>query len=104
MTTHARFLDCYEAVAERTRRMLEAARAADWSAFQRTERECRAWIERIEMMGDPNIVLDASGRKRRFQLVSRMLRDDAALRDLLQPALGRVDRCLTRRAASCATS
>src|SRR5689334_12226638 len=100
MTTQARFLDCYEAVAERTRRMLEAARAADWTAFERTERECRAWIARIELMGDPNRVLDADGRKRRFELVRRMLRDDAALRDLMQPALGRVDRCLAARAAT----
>jgi flagellar protein FliT len=99
MTTQARFLDCYEAVAERTHRMLQAARAADWSAFERTERECRAWIERIEMMGDPNAVLDAQGRRRRFELVTRMLRDDARLRDLLEPSLGRVDRCLVLRAS-----
>ena len=104
MTTQTRFLDCYEAVAERTHRMLEAARSADWSAFQRTERECRAWIERIELMGDPNVVLDASGRKRRFELVNRMLRDDAKLRDLLQPSLGRVDRCVARYPTAAATS
>ena len=99
MTTQARFLDCYEAVADRTSRMLQAARASDWSAFERSERECRAWIERIEMMGDPNAVLDAQGRRRRLELVSRVLRDDAALRDLMQPAFGRVIRCLTSHRA-----
>lgn len=89
-----RFLDCYEAIALATRRMLEAARAADWTAFVARERECRTWMERIERLGNPDLVLDAAARGRRFELLRRMLRDDAAIREIVQPWLGRVDRCL----------
>lgn len=94
MPTQDRFLDCYEAIAMATRRMLDAAKAADWPALDAGERECRTWIERIERLGSPDAVLDREGRRRRIELLRGMLRDDAALRDLLQPWLGRVDRCL----------
>ena len=94
MPTQARFLDCYEAIASATRRMLDAARAGDLPALAAIEDECNAWIARVERLGDPDAVLDAQGRRRRVELLGRMLRDDAALRDVLEPWLGRVDRCL----------
>ena len=94
MPTQDRFLDCYEAIAAATRRMLDSARAADWSALDAGERECRTWMEHIERLGNPDAVLDDEGRQRRIELLRRVLRDDAALRDLLQPWLGQVDRCL----------
>ena len=92
-----RFLDCYEAIAASTRRMLDAGRAGDWAAFAARERECRTWVERIERLGNPDAVLDRAGRQRRLELLRATLRDDAALRDLTQPWLGRVDRCLYGR-------
>lgn len=98
MSTQARFLDCYEAIARATQRMLDAARAADWASFARCERDCAACIERIEQLGAPDVVLDANGRRRRFDLLRSVLRDDAEIRDLTQPWLGRVDRCIGRRA------
>jgi len=94
MPTQQRFLDCYEAIAAATRRMLDAARSNDWHAFAARERECNTWMEHVERLGDPDAVLDAAGRRRRFELLRDVLRDDAALRDLMQPSLGRVDRCL----------
>jgi len=94
MPTQQRFLDCYEAIAVATRRMLEAARCTDWQAFATRERECNTWMEHVERLGDPDAVLDAAGRRRRFELLREILRDDAALRDLMQPWLGRVDRFL----------
>jgi flagellar protein FliT len=94
MPTQERFLACYEAIATATRYMLEAARAGDFPALAALERDCNSWIQRIERLGDPQAVLDAQGRRRRIELLGRTLRDDAALRDLLEPWLGRVDRCL----------
>jgi flagellar protein FliT len=87
-------LDGYEAIALATRRMLEAARAADWHAFDARSRECNTWMERVERLGAADALLDADGRRRRMELLGGVLRDDAALRDLLQPWLGQVDRCL----------
>ena len=89
-----RFLECYAAVATATGRMLAAARAADWQALDEGERECNNWIARIERLGDPDVVLDATGRRARMDILRRVLRDDAAIRELLQPWLGQVDRCL----------
>lgn len=92
--TQERFLACYEAIACATRRMLDAARAGDLPALAAIEDECHGWMARIERLGDPDCVLDAHGRRRRVELLGRVLRDDAALRDVLEPWLGQVDRCL----------
>ena len=92
--TQDRFLECYAAIAAATGRMLAAARAADWQALDAGERECNEWIARIERLGDPDLVLDATGRRARMDILRRVLRDDAAIRELLQPWLGQVDRCL----------
>ena len=90
----ARLLACYEGVADATRGMLDAARAYDWTTLRECGRDCEAWMQRIEAMPAPDAVLDAKGRQRRLELLAQVLRDDARLRDLLDPALGRVARCL----------
>jgi flagellar protein FliT len=99
--TQDRFLECYAAIAAATGRMLAAARAADWQALDEGERDCNEWIARIERLGDPDRVLDAPARRVRMEMLRRVLRDDAAIRELLQPWLGQLDRCLggTRPAA-----
>jgi len=86
----ARLLACYEGVADATRGMLDAARAYDWTSLHDCGRDCEAWMQRIEAMPAPETVLDAKGRQRRLELLTQVLRDDARLRDLLDPALGRV--------------
>ena len=92
--TQDRFLECYAAIAAATGRMLAAARAADWQALDDGERECNDWIARIERLGDPDLVLDGPARRARMDILRRVLGDDAAIRELLQPWLGQVDRCL----------
>lgn len=99
MSRQASFLGCYEAIAHATRGMLEAARCADWSALAERQRECARRIACVERLGDPHGVLDAQGRRRRFELLRRMLRDDAEIRDLTQSWIGRVDRCIGRSGA-----
>jgi flagellar protein FliT len=94
------FLDCYEAIATATREMLDAARSADWQALEQRKRDCEAWILRIEHLGDPDAVLDASGRRRRVEILRGVLRDDAQIRDLMQPWLRGVDRYLGRDAGA----
>ena len=92
-----RLLDCYDAIGVATSRMLQAARSADWSAFEARERECRTWMERIERLGNPAAALDGAGRRQRMEVLRRVLRDDAEIRELLQPWLGEVERCLHGR-------
>jgi flagellar protein FliT len=101
-TPQTRLLDCYERIASATHDMLEAARAADWPALDRSEHTCRTWIAYVERMGDPHAVLDAQGRHRRMEILRGVLRDDAEIRNLLEPCLGRVDRWLGRGGARAA--
>jgi len=91
-----RLLDCYEAVAVATRRMLDAARAADWRSVHDSGLDCDTWMQHIEALPAAEAVLDADGRKRRVEILRDVLRADAALRDLLQPSLARLDDCLGR--------
>lgn len=93
----ARLLACYERVADATRGMLEAARAYDWTSLTHHGRDCETWMQRIEALPAPDTVLDREGRRRRLELLQQVLRDDAALCQLLQPSFGRVDRCLAAR-------
>lgn len=99
MSMQPLFLACYEAIAHATQGMLLAARAADWHGFAACEGECSQWIARVEDLGSADGVLDAQGRLRRLEFMRRMLRDDAEIRDLLSPPLGRVDGCIGRAAA-----
>ena len=92
----ARLLDCYEGVASATRGMLDAARVADWPALEACGRDCEHWLRRLERIGTPEAVLDHDGRRRRIEILARVLRDDAKIRDLLR---GRPERAaLPRRA------
>jgi hypothetical protein len=93
----ARLLACYERVADATRGMLDAARAYDWTSLGHHGRDCETWMQRIEALPSPETVLDREGRRRRLELLQQVLRDDAALCQLLGPAFGRVDRCLQAR-------
>jgi flagellar protein FliT len=104
--TQAVMLDCYHGVASATRRMLDAARAGDWHALRDMGRDCETWMQRIEALPEPERVLDADGRRQRMALLHQVLRDDAALRELLEPSLGRVDRWLAAgaRAATSANA
>ena len=94
----ARLLACYEAIGEASRRMLEAARAADWRAFAERERSCAALIAMIESLGDPRAILDARGRRRRVEILRGVLHDDAQIRDLIEPWLADVEVCIGRDA------
>jgi flagellar protein FliT len=87
-------LACYQRVADATRGMLAAARACDWTSLDDCSRDCETWMQRLESLPAPETLLDAEGRRRRMQLLRQVLRDDALLRDLLQPAWGRVGQWL----------
>jgi flagellar protein FliT len=87
----SRLLACYEAIGDASRRMVEAARAADWGAFAERERACEALIERIERIGDPRVILDARGRRRRFEILRGVLIDDAQIRELIEPWMADVE-------------
>jgi flagellar protein FliT len=85
-------LERYSSVSEAVSRMRTAARAGDWSAFDDAADACVTLIDGIEALGDPSAVLDGEGRRRRLEILRRILRDDAAIREATSPWLGVVDR------------
>jgi len=84
-------VSCYEAVREASHEMLEAARAGDWDALIASERRCAATIGRVQACGDDIASLDASTRKRAYEIIRAILANDAEIRDLTSPWLRQVE-------------
>lgn len=77
-------LSLYEAVAQTTDQMLEAARAEDWDRLVALEKRCAAQVASIREHGaeaaQPGIT-----REQRVRLLNRILADDREIRNLTQP-------------------
>lgn len=89
MNTNAQqtILDHYESIAHVSQLMLQAAWRNDWEALIDAEACCASLIERLQAAGDAAQVLDAEGRRRKHEIIRRVLADDAQIRDLTQPWL-----------------
>jgi flagellar protein FliT len=77
----------YESIAHVSQLMLQAAWRNDWDTLIDAEECCASLIERLKEAGDPARVLDDEGRKRKHELIRKVLADDAQIRDLTQPWL-----------------
>lgn len=83
----------YEAIANASRVMLDAARKDDWDEVGRQEERCRALIARLGAEpGACALPLAESGR--RIALLRAMLADDAEIRDRSEPWLREVEKLL----------
>ena len=83
--TQQTILDHYESIAHVSQLMLQAAWRSDWDTLVDAEACCAAIIERLKSAGDPELVLDDEGRKRKHEIIRRVLADDAQIRDLTVP-------------------
>jgi flagellar protein FliT len=79
-------MGCYEAMALASRAMLRAARESDWSTVASLELHCAGLIAEL---GDGAAAppLDDAQRRRRLEIVQRLLTEDAEIRNLAQPWL-----------------
>lgn len=77
-------LSHYESLAHVSQLMLQAAWRNDWDTLIDAEACCASLIEGLKAAGDPAQVLDAEGRKRKHEIIRRVLADDAQIRDLTQ--------------------
>jgi len=84
----------YQALADAYAAMREAAQRADWDAVAAAELACRPRIEALRALGE--VPLDEGARRRKFALIQRMLADDAAIRDLAQPWMRRLEDLMGR--------
>ena len=83
----------YESIAAESKRMLEAARRSDWDAVVASERHCASLIGKLKAGRDTNALPEAH-RRRKVELIRRILADDAEIRNLAQPWMAEVGRFL----------
>ena len=85
----------YEAIAAESRNMLEAARAADWAAVERSEQRCSMLIAGLRAAFDGTPLTTAEQRQR-LALLRAILSDDAEISVRVQPWLAQLDALLLR--------
>lgn len=90
-------LDCYEAIAKASGRMLAAAQAADWDGLIAAEMECAGFINQVSALSKKAAISD-EGNKRRMAIIHRVLADDAQIRNLVEPRLLKLEGFLHGRA------
>ena len=87
----------YEAIERVSCSMLEAAQASDWSRVTSLEDACRLLISHLKQAaGTP---LTAAERKRKADIMRRILVNDAKLRALAEPELDRIANLVFRQPA-----
>jgi len=86
MNPNAEYFARYEAIVAISGRMLFAARRACWSELIGLEEEYRQLVDGLKE-AEVGVRLDASERTRKYELIRRILADDAAIRDLANPRM-----------------
>lgn len=79
-------LPYYERMAGASRRMLVAARDADWDAVTALEADCAAIIAELKTLGETGGMSEADTQKK-ATIIRGLLADDAEIRNLAQPRL-----------------
>jgi flagellar protein FliT len=89
MNSKAEYFARYEAIASISAQMLAAARESLWSELLELQEEYRVLVDTLREI-DSAIALDESERMRKYDLIRRILADDAAIRDLANPGVARL--------------
>lgn len=89
----SQLLEHYEAIADASQRMLNAARRSDWDEVGRQEDRCRRLIEALKATAAETSLRPADSR-RRMDLLRRMLAHDAEIRDRSDPWLKQIERLI----------
>jgi flagellar protein FliT len=93
--TSPQILDLYREIVSITTTMLEAARAEDWSSvIHNGQTYCEA-VERLRTIG-VSAPLDDDERSQKYDMLVRILENDANTRDLAMPQLARLSELLGR--------
>jgi flagellar protein FliT len=84
MMTSQEVLSVYEEVFELTGQMLAAANDSDWDHLAELERRCHAHVQALKQR-EPAEALDASGRRKKAEIIRKILDDDRKIRELTTP-------------------
>jgi len=96
--SHDLLMDTYQSLSQTTGHMLAAAREGDWERLAALEDDCARLTGELQRL-ETDIPLPEDVRRAKVQLIRKVLADDAAIRDITQPWLARLDHMLrsTRR-------
>ncbi|EYC49631.1 flagellar export protein FliJ [Hylemonella gracilis str. Niagara R] len=83
-------IDYYKSIEDGSRRMLEAARAKDLEGVMRYEGVCAVLIEQLRQRAREED-LRPEDRREKTQIMQRILRNDAEIRQLTEPWLGELE-------------
>lgn len=83
-------IDYYKSIEDGSRRMLEAARAKDLDGVMHYEGVCAVLIEQLRRRAEEE-VLRPEHRQEKAQIMQRILRNDAEIRQLTEPWLGQLE-------------
>jgi flagellar protein FliT len=86
-------IQCYEAIAATSRRMLIAAHADDWDEVVRLEGQCREQIAQLKRAARSR-PLGAAEQRRRIELLRAILANDAQVRQRSEPWLRQLERLI----------
>ncbi len=89
MNAKADYFARYEAIAAISARMLTAARKSLWDELTELQDEYRVLVDALCEI-DAAVALDESERTRKYDLIRQILADDAAIRDLANPSIARL--------------
>lgn len=88
-------IECYRAIEVSSLKMLEAAKAEAWDDVVRCEGACAILIEQLRLRAKTE-TLDQSARDEKNSIMLKILRNDALIRNLVEPILESADSCCTR--------
>lgn len=88
-----RLLDTYDRLSQTTGYMLRAAQTGDWERLVDLEKDCSGLIARLTALESEDPLPDAL-RIRKASLIRKVLADDAAIRDITEPWVKRLEATL----------
>lgn len=99
MNSNDEYFARYEAIAAVSGRMLIAARKAHWTDLIGLEDEYLRLVDGLKE-AEVGVRLNAAERSRKYELICRILADDAAIRDLANPRMARLATLISGAAQS----
>ena len=91
-------LDYYKAIENASRKMLEAAKAEDWDGVMEMESTCAVLIAQLRSRSRI-AKLGPDERQEKTQIMKRILRTDAEIRNLAEPWLADLSLMMDKNAS-----
>lgn len=89
----------YESIGHVTRLMLRAAQDQDWEMLSDAQSCCAQLISRLQAASGSEVVLPPEEARRKYEILRKVLADDAQIRLLTQPGLRQLESILSGGAA-----